>query len=283
MDSHKSPLRVVSLESRQAAEMTRLLERHGCASISAPSMREVAIEDQREVLAFGEQLMSGQCDVLVLLTGVGTKLLIDALAARWSMPRVLLALAGIQLVCRGPKPAAVLKGMGLRPAGVADEPNTWQDLLALLGGSIAVAGQQVVVQDYGQPSVELCAALAQRGARVQALPIYAWALPLNLAPLRAAIETLCRGEADAVLFTSRRQIDHLLQVAQAAGLVDALREALLRQVLVVSIGPVTTQALVEHGLQADLVPAHPKMGHMVQTVAKEGAAAVVAKRTRAAT
>ena len=39
--------------------------------------------------------------------------------------------------------------------------------------------------------------------------------------------------------------------------------------MVVSIGPITTEALQGHGIQADLHPEHPKMGHLLITVARE--------------
>src|SRR4051812_2249443 len=100
-------LRVVSLESRHAAELSRLLERHGCQAISAPSLREVPVADQHEAFAFGAPLIARELDVLVLLTGVGTRILVDALATRWPLPDVLAALERLTLVCRGPKPVAV--------------------------------------------------------------------------------------------------------------------------------------------------------------------------------
>jgi len=39
--------------------------------------------------------------------------------------------------------------------------------------------------------------------------------------------------------------------------------------VVVSIGPITTEALQGHGIQPDLHPEHPKMGHLLIAVARE--------------
>ncbi|HKU41280.1 MAG TPA: uroporphyrinogen-III synthase, partial [Polyangiales bacterium] len=160
-------LRVVSLESRHAAEMARLLERHGCQAISAPSMREIPLADQHEVFEFGAPLLARELDVLVLLTGVGTRILVDALATRWPLADVLAALERVTLVCRGPKPVAVLKQLGLRPTLVAPEPNTWHELLALIDRELPVSGLRVVVQEYGRPNQPLLAALRERGASVE--------------------------------------------------------------------------------------------------------------------
>jgi uroporphyrinogen-III synthase len=270
-------LRTVSLESRRSEEMARMLQRHGLQPIEAPSLREVALSDQREAFAFGEALMSGACDLVVLLTGVGARALIDALATRWPKADVLRALGSVPIACRGPKPVAVLKELGLKPAVTAPEPNTWRDLLAALA-PIDLGGKRVWVQEYGRPNEALLDALRARGAQVQSAAVYAWQLPEDVQPLRHAIDALCDGEADAILFTSARQLDHLLEVAVQMGREPALRAALEQRVLVVSIGPMTSEALAEQGLRADLEPVHPKMGHMVKALAEDGLRQLERKR-----
>ena len=82
------------------------------------------------------------------------------------------------------------------------------------------------------------------------------------------------------MFTSARQYDHLLEMADAQGLSDALRRALAEDVLVVSIGPTTSESLRESAVTVDLEPAHPKMGHVVVAVAREGLRLVTEKRAR---
>lgn len=272
-----SPLRVVSLESRREAEMARMLERRGVVVLRAPSMREVPLTDQTEALAFGEVLVRGGCDVLVLLTGVGTAMLVDALATRWPRADVIAALARIALCCRGPKPVAALKDLGLGPAVVAPEPNTWRDLVTAMA-TLELATRRVWVQEYGRRNEALLAELRARGALVRAVPIYAWRLPEDTAPLARGVDALCDGGADAVVFTSAHQLDNLLDFAKGAGRLEALTDALRQRVLVASIGPVTSGALREAGIVPDLEPEHPKMGHLVLALAAQGAAKLAEKR-----
>lgn len=274
------PLRVVSLESRHAAEMARLLERHGCLAISAPSMREVPLADQHEAFAFGQRLLGGEVEVMVLLTGVGTRLLVDALATRWPLADVLAALGRTTLACRGPKPVAVLKQLGLRPSLVAPEPNTWHELLASLEAEVPLSGKRVWVQEYGRPSPQLIAELQARGTTVHSVSVYGWEMPIDTAPLAAGIQTLAARQADAVLFTSGKQADHLIGFARELGCEEPLLAALRDYVLCVSIGPVTSEALRDCGIPIDLEPPHPKMGHMVVSVAKDGPRLVAEKRAK---
>ncbi len=257
--------------------MGRLLARHGVIAIEAPSMREVPLESQAEALAFGEALMRGECDVLLLLTGVGARALVAALATRWPQADIIAAFARTQLVCRGPKPVAVLKELGLRPAVTAPEPNTFRELLVALE-AIELQGRRVWVQEYGRKNGELLDALVARGASVQSAAVYAWELPEDLGPLERAIDQLCAGAAEAVLFTAAQQLQHLLLIADRKGCRAALLDALRSRVVIASIGPVTSEALAEQGLRADLEPEHPKMGHLVKALVERGAEALAAKR-----
>ena len=277
----QGPLRVVSLESRRAEEMLRLLERHGCQGISAPSMREVPLSDQHEAFAFGEELLRGEYEILVLLTGVGTRMLVDALSSRHAQADILAALGRCQLVCRGPKPVAALKALGLKPSLVAPEPNTWQDLVSLLDAQLPVAGRALAVQAYGRVNQPLLDALQERGARVRSVAIYGWELPEDIAPLTAAVDVLTRADADVVMFTAAQQVEHLFQIAEREGKAEALTAALRSRVVCASIGPIMSEALQARGLPVDLVPEHPKMGHLVQSVVRTGAELVARKRATA--
>src|SRR5256712_3838439 len=72
-------LRVAAFESRMAEQMTQLIERHGGRPLGAPSMREVPLEENADVLRFGERLLAGEFDMVILLTGVGTRLMLKVL------------------------------------------------------------------------------------------------------------------------------------------------------------------------------------------------------------
>src|SRR5262249_5223823 len=271
-------LRVVSFESRRSVEMAELIHNYGGEPIQAPAMREVALADQHEALAFGEALLAGHYDILILLTGVGTRMLIGALSTRWPRDEVVAALGRLTLVCRGPKPIAALKEVALVPTLTVPEPNTWRDLLAELDRKLPVAAKRVAVQEYGARNAKLLAGLRQRGADLTTVPVYGWALPEDTAPLRAAITLVVSHEAEAALFTSATQVENVFRLADDMGQADALREALRRSMLVASIGPITTAALQEHGVEPDLHPEHPKMGRLVAEVARQAGMVLERKR-----
>lgn len=268
--------RVVSFESRHDSEMARLVEKLGGSPLSAPTLREVPLSDQSAAQQFAGVLLAGACDVLVLMTGVGTQTLLEAMCLVQPREALLRALQTTDLVCRGPKPVKVLRGLGLTPKLVAPEPNTSSELLTEIGNGLDVAGRNVYVQEYGAPSPELNSGLERLGAHVHRVPVYAWQLPDDLGPLKNAIAELAAGNVQVALFTSARQVEHLLQVADQLGKTEAMRRGFER-VVVASVGPVTSEALRAHGLSVDTEPEHPKMGQLVTHVAREWKALSSAK------
>lgn len=260
-------MQVLSFESRRANEMAQLIRNQQGEPIVVPSVRELPLEENEEAFAFADRLFAGEFDMMILLTGVGTRLLNQVLATRFAPERFAEALRAITVVARGPKPAAALREMQVPIAIQVPEPNTWRELLAATEGR---TGRCVAVQEYGRSNTELLAGLRARGAEVVPVRVYQWALPEDTGPLRRAAEKLAAGEVDVVLFTTSVQIDHLLRVAKETGLEDFVLEG-LHKTVVASIGPTTTEALEEYGIRPDLEPTHPKMGFLVQETAQRAA------------
>lgn len=259
-------MRIVSFESRRAHDLASLLRRSGGEVVYAPALREIPRADEPGILEFGGRLESGECDALMLLTGVGTTILIDALCTRWPRAAILDRLARTRLICRGPKPAAALQAAGLLPAAVAREPHGDEQLLELLVERLDVAGKRVFVQEYGAVNGDLAEGLEARGARVTPVKVYRWALPVDTRDLRAALQSIAQSRVDAAIFTSTHQVENALEFAQHLGLGDALRAAFRRSVLVASIGPVTNEALRRHGITPDLTPDRPQLAALVATL-----------------
>jgi len=267
-------LRVVSFESRRATEIAELIRRQGGDPFVAPSMREAPIENNPEAFAFAERLFRGEFDMMILLTGVGTRALDKVLASRYPPQAFADALRKITVVARGPKPLAALREMAVPAAVTVPEPNTWRELLA---ATAARPERNIAIQEYGKSNPELLAGLRARGAEVTAVRVYQWDLPEDTAPLREAARRIGEGNADVVIFTTSIQLTHLFRVAAEAG-IDAAVQSNLRRMVIASIGPTTTEALEEFGLIPDIVPSHPKMGFLVKEAADQAGAILERKR-----
>jgi uroporphyrinogen-III synthase len=255
--------------------MAELVQRHGGEPVVAPAMREVPVQGSDELLSYLARLEAGDVDVVVLMTGVGLRALSQAVAGEWPRDRLAAALGKATLVARGPKPAAALRELGLQADVTVPEPNTFREIIAAMDAHLPVRGKLVAVQEYGVGNSEFLQALEARGARVLRVRIYRWALPEDLAPLRAAIREIAAGRIDVALFTSATQVYHLFEVA--AEDTEALRSGLQR-IAVGSIGPVCSAALQEHGVAPDFEPEQGKMGRLVRAAALRAATLVHEKR-----
>jgi len=276
-------LRVLSLESRRGPEMGKLIASYGGQAIVAPSMREVPLESNTEALAFATKLLCGEFDMVIFLTGVGTRALARVVETIYPASEYLARLRDIAVIARGPKPLAVLREWNVPVAVAAPEPNTWREVLRALdenAAAVPLKGRRVAVQEYGVSNVDLLDGLRKRGAQVTSVPVYEWALPEDTGPLRSAIAALARNEIDVVLFTTATQADHLFQIAAEMKREDSVRLALSR-IVVASIGPTTSERLREHGIEPDMEPSHPKMGFLVSEAAERCAGILQKKRAHA--
>ncbi len=262
-------MRVLALESRRSAEIAELIRRQGGEPFVAPSMREVPVEEQEDVFRFAERLFAGEFDMMILLTGVGTRQLSRVLASRYGDSALADALRKITVAARGPKPVAALREMGISAAVVAPPPNTSHELLQALEGR---PERRIAVQEYGRKNPELLETLRARGAEVTTVRVYQYGLPLDLEPLREAARRLASGEFGAALFTTAVQVVHLAQVARELGIEDRALAA-LRRCLIGSIGPTTTEALEEFEIRPSFEPSQPKMGILVKEAAERFAPA----------
>ena len=267
-------LRVVSFESRRATEMGELIRKQGGDPFVAPSMREAPIENNSEAFEFAERLFRGEFDLMIFLTGVGTRALNKVLASRYPEEQFAAALRKIAVAARGPKPLAALRELQVPVAVTAPEPNTWRELMSALEGRTE---RRIAVQEYGKSNTELLDALGARGADVTPVRVYQWDLPEDAAPLREAVHRIADGKADVAMFTTSIQIPHLFRIAAEEQLAEPMLEH-LRRMAIASIGPTTTETLEEYGLQPDITPSHPKMGFLVKETAEQAAAILQRKR-----
>jgi uroporphyrinogen decarboxylase len=274
-------LRVASLESRNAAEMARLIEKFSGRPFVSPSMREVPIEHNREAVDFANRLLTGEIDVMIFTTGVGFRHLLAAVEKHVDRQRYLHSLADITTICRGPKPVAAMAEVELKPTHRVPEPNTWRELLATIDAGVPIANHTVGLQEYGITNRSLIAGLEARGAKVVNVRVYQWDLPADAKPLEENIRAMVAGERDVAILTSGHQVANLLRMAQQLGMEQPLREAIERMA-VASVGPTTSEMLREHELPVDIEPEHPKMGPLVAAAAEQAASVLERKRRRPA-
>jgi uroporphyrinogen-III synthase len=255
------------LEARMSGALAELVRRRGGVPHCAAALREAPLDCAGPIASFLDDLDRRMARVVVFLTGAGASALFQEAEKHRRLAPLIEGLNRAAVVCRGPKPTAVLARHNLTPAVGVVEPYTTRELLDSLE-QLDLLGTAVTLVHYGERSEVLANALIARGARLHELCLYEWLLPENLQPLQQMVTDLVTDRIDALIFTSQIQCRHLFQVASDMGLGVPLRDALNSRVVVAVMGPVCRGAVEGFGVAPQVEPEHPKMAAVVQALAR---------------
>lgn len=272
-------LRVLSLETRRAREVEKLIRTYSGDPLVVPSMREIPLSSNTVCMEFGRRLLNGDFDLLIFMTGVGVGKMMEVLSGGFDREEILAQLRKRKIVARGTKPVAALNLLDIPIEVTTQEPSTWREVLAQMDAKYgeSLAGMDVAVQEYGATNPELMAELVGRAASVTKVPVYQWGLPLDIGPLQGAVREIIDGKIDVLLFMTAVQVIHLFQVANDMGVVEEMRRA-MDSIAIISVGPTTTEEIVLYGLKPDFEPSRPRMGFMVNEAAQYARNVLAAKR-----
>lgn len=251
---------------RRADEQASLLARRGATVLIGPVIASTSHEGDPALAAATEALIAQRPDVVLLTTGVGTRAWFADADALGLGDGLRDALCGAEVLARGPKAAGAAVAAGLEVAWRAPGERS-RDLLDHVAARPDCDGLRVAVQLHGHEAPWLADAVDGLGCDVVAVRSYRWSLPDDVGPALELIDAVCRGEVDAVTFTSAPAVDNFVQLATDAGLREPLLDALRNGVAPVCVGPVTAEALAGAGVTA-VEPDRPRMVGMVAAVAE---------------
>ena len=273
-------LRVLSLESRRAKEVAKLIKTYGGEPFVVPAMREVPLESNVSALEFAASVIAGEIDLVVFFTGQGVRAMMPIVETKYDANDFLKGLRRTRIAARGPKPQAALRDLGVPVGVVAPEPATWREMLESLVAQYSdqLADFRIAVQEYGASNPEFLSSLSELSKEVIKVPVYQWGLPEDLQPLRETVLAIANGGVDVILFMTAVQVIHLFQVAEQMACVEDLRAG-LEAIVVISIGPTTTEELLLYGIKPDFEPSRPKMGFMINEAAQYAGKVLKQKRS----
>lgn len=239
-------------EARQLDVLASLLERRGASVLRCPLVGILDSPDEPAVLGWIERLIATPTDLAVFYTGEGIQRLVGFAHRAGREAPFVAALARTPKLTRGPKPKRALKALELEPEYVATEPTTAGMIEA--AKAIAAPLRRVALQLYNRDQDrQLVDYFEQRGAGVDAVAPYVYASQADDERVAALIGELAAGRVDAIAFTSKAQVQRLLELAQKRGLEAALRSGLERT-KVAAIGPVVAAELASARIRVDTSP-----------------------------
>ncbi|HUA71233.1 MAG TPA: uroporphyrinogen-III C-methyltransferase [Solirubrobacteraceae bacterium] len=227
----------------QASGLASRLADLGANAIEAPAIRIVPLD--------GPALSVAGYDLVCLTSPNGVRLLFSRLEGGGLDAR---ALAGARVAAIGPGTAAALRSFGVI-ADVVPERFVAEGLIEALAD---MPVRRALVARAAEARDVLVDALRGRGAEVDVVALYETvASPLTDAQLAAV------AEADYVTFTSSSTVRFFFESAgEVAGRLRAR---------IVSIGPVTSATLREHGLEPDVEASRHDIDGVVDALVADAA------------
>jgi uroporphyrinogen III methyltransferase/synthase len=210
----------------QASGLAARLRNLGAAVIEAPAIRIQEIDGPAPEL--------GRYDLVCLTSPNGVRLLFERLYRAGRDARAFGGVGGARIAAIGPGTAAALREHGLI-ADVVPERFVAEGLVEALA---EVPVSRALIARAAQARDVLPDALRDRGAEVDVLELYETVAEPMSERQREAV-----AEADYVTFTSSSTVRFFL---------ESLDGALPERARLVSIGPVTSQTLREHGREPDV-------------------------------
>ncbi|MGH2885501.1 MAG: uroporphyrinogen-III synthase, partial [Solirubrobacteraceae bacterium] len=213
----------------------------------APAIRIVPLD--------GPALSVSGYDLVCLTSPNGVRLLFSRLEAGGMDAR---ALAGARVAAIGPGTAAALRSCGVIADVVPSERFVAEGLVDALAGVLV---RRALVARAAEARDVLVDALRERGAEVDVAALYETvASPLTEAQLAAV------ADADYVTFTSSSTVRFFLESAgEVAGRLRAR---------IISIGPVTSATLREHGLEPQVEATRHDIDGVVDALIRDATSSV---------
>jgi uroporphyrinogen III methyltransferase/synthase len=219
---------VVTRARAQSSGFARTLRSLGAAVVELPAIAIEPLIESREVT----RAVSGIAffDLLCLTSPNAVELFFKALERNGLDAR---ALAGVRIAAIGPGSAEALRGHRIEP-DLLPERSVSESLVELLEGE-DLEGRRVLLARAEEARTVLAEALDAGGANLEVVALYR---TVRDSPGSHSIQAA--AEADWITFTSASTVNNLL-LAMPDGLPPAAR--------IISIGPVTSQAVREAGLE----------------------------------
>ncbi|HEX4465372.1 MAG TPA: uroporphyrinogen-III C-methyltransferase [Solirubrobacterales bacterium] len=222
---------VVTRARAQASGLAKTLGNLGAEVVELPAIRiEPTIESDEAKRAVDE---IGDYALIVLTSPNGVRLLFESLRAAGLDAR---SLAGTTVAAIGPGTARALARSGIA-ADIVPERFVAESLVEALA-AVEVSGKRVLVARAADARDVIPEHLEGRGAEVDVVALYE---TVREEPSPDAVEAALA--ADYVTFTSSSTVRNLT---------EALGERFPKEARIVSIGPVTSEAVRDAGLEVDV-------------------------------
>lgn len=223
---------LVTRARHQAGQLTAELAKHGAEAIEIPAI-EIVQPDSFESLDRALK-RPDLFDWLIVTSANAVRAMRDRCA---ELGVITESLGHWEVAAVGATTARALADWGLEPT-VTPKEYVAESLVEALGDR--ARGKRMLIVRAAAARDVIPDSLRQQGAEVSIAEAYRTVIPED--SIQRVAELLKGSPPDAATFTSSSTVTNFFQLLQAAGINDRPRA-----ILAISIGPITSQTLREHG------------------------------------
>ncbi len=250
---------------RRATEMAEMVRRLGGEPYVASTVN-LGFEDSEDEAGRLAGVILGGVDWAVFYTGIGVQAIFKAAEKNGGRDSFQASLKSARVLSRGWKSLRALRENGSPPDHEAD-PATTEGVIDVLRQA-DLTGKRVFVQAPGAMPGELEKELSASGAELIHGTPYRFLPPEDPEKVASLIRDLIEGGIDAIAFTSPAAVSNLFLAADETGRAEDLTRALNGHVFTASIGPVTSTAIRDQGVEPALEPENQRMGGLLLDLAE---------------
>lgn len=271
--------------SRRASELANLVQKFGGIPYIVPT---IGIKNNKplnsECDQFIETISNDKMHFFIFMTGVGVFNLFQNLQKSHRLNTVNEKLQDTIVIARSNKPKMELRKFGIKTNYVPNI-NTIEGIFNLLN-SFDVKNKNIGILWHGDSSDPFKKKLESRGANVFDFSSYSYSNSLEqknatmlkemgydyVAPnekkIVSLIEDIMNGTVDSITFTSPPAAKEFFVLAKRKNKFNSLKDKLNKTVLVVSVGPSTSNMLAQFHVLVDIMPTTYRMGPMIKELAE---------------
>ncbi len=269
--------RIAVAGGRKFDELSAIIAKQGGEALCRPMMGSVS-NDSAELSETVRKVCEQGAEWFVLVTGVGTKALLEKADELNLGEHLREILANANIAARGYKTFNALKTLGLKPV-IVDDDGTVEGVRRQLeegtrkleqsrtGAPWNFAGKHLAVQLHGERMPVLTDWLLSQGAIVTEIPLYFYEEPSEENVQHFLYEVLS-NDVDVVAFTSNTQVKFFFEGARRQRAESFLQRAFNKRVIALSVGSMTSAELRKNGISRIVAPEHERMGAMVMELVK---------------
>ena len=246
----------------EMAEMVRRLEGEPYVA-STVNLRFEDSEVEAERLA--GVILEG-VDWVIFYTGIGVRMIFKAAEKIGRRESFQASLESARVLSRGWKSLRALRENGRPPDLEADAATTEGVIDAL--DQADISGKRVFVQTPGGMPSELEKVLSASGAELIHGTPYRFHPPEDPEKVAHLIRDLIESRIDAITFTSPAAVNNLFLAADEIGQAEDITRSLNANVFTASVGPVTSAAIRDHGVEPALESENQRMGGLLTDLAR---------------